>query len=381
MVALNHAHFIVGQSGTVAASEGPPGSAKTASHEALAIATKRRFQSYRLDELIPEDIGGYPVRDELEFGGKKFPVMRRLPDERLLRCLLEPSVVLIDELTNVGGAMQAAALQLINDGIGKYLAQLAGDPSLYSKDRTWIFAAFNPIEQAASGNPLTPPLVNRMWIGKWQTDFETWHAGMERGLKFEAPSVPILPENWRDTLPHYGRVVSQFLRVRNELREAIPDDPMAMTKPYPTIRSWANVARALAAADSVSAGEEVIAEICTGLVGEGAGLELAQWMSQKDVPDPEVILANPAGLVLPRAASMPVVILGAVVNAVRTNKTPDRWERAIDVLEVAYPQAPEFAVSYLGVLLAQKPQGHLPKRRTSDVYKEMSGLVMEGAKR
>lgn len=377
---LNWAHFIAGQSGSVSLSMGPPGSAKTAMHEALARAKGRRFQALRLNELIPEDIGGFPIRSTLEFGGKSYEVMRRLPDERLMRCLLEPTVLMIDELTTTGGSMQAAALQLMNEGVGKYLALLAGDASLYDRDRTWIFAAANPVELAASGVNLTKPMVNRLWIGKWHTDFDAWHEGMENGGDFPAPNVPVLPDNWTDFVPHWTQLVSRFCRKQPQLREVMPEESSEGEQPYPTIRSWYNLARALAAGDSVNANPSTMNDLAQGFVGEGTALQFMEWLSQQDIPDPESILANPSSLVLPRRGDQPLAILGAIATAVKRNRTEDRWESFVDVLEVAYDTHPEYAISYLGIAQALKPTGYLPKKRASANYREMVKLAAEQGK-
>ncbi len=65
---------------------------------------------------------------------------------------LTPSVILFDELTNAGHAIQAAALQLMQDGI----------------PGCWMYAAANPPDLAAAGVDLTPPMVNRLCILQWE---------------------------------------------------------------------------------------------------------------------------------------------------------------------------------------------------------------------
>src|SRR5262245_32949922 len=150
----NWAYWIAGQAGVIPVALGMPGVAKTESTRALANSTGRMFLPVMLDQILPEDLGGYPVVRQFEHNGQALDVVQRVHDEKFIRARLEPSVMLIDELTNVGHAQQAAALQLMAEGI----------------QCCWIFAAANPPEQAAAGVELTPPMVNRLCILNWEID-------------------------------------------------------------------------------------------------------------------------------------------------------------------------------------------------------------------
>jgi len=359
---LNWAHWIAGQAGVIPLSLGIPGVAKTEMHRSMAKAVGRQFRALMLDQCLPEDLGGYPVVRQIGHNGSAVDVMAKVHDERFVRCLLEPSVLLLDELTNCGHSTQAAGLQLIGEGI----------------EGAWIFAAANPIDKAAAGVDLTPPMVNRLCVLQWETDREAVLTGWRRGFNFPAPTIPVLPDNWKDFSPRWGNLLALFIERKPDLLEAFPHDLAKASEPYPTPRSWTNVGRLLAAAESVQADQEVQAKLIYGCVGLGAGSEFIRWLEEQGLPDPEWLLANPDRLALPRRGDLAIAILSSVFNRVRANRTPDRWEAACDVLEIGYGQCAEVAMAALGSVWKLKPDGHSPKARNGK-WAEMN-KAMVGAK-
>ena len=364
MTEHNHAHFIAGQAGVIPLSLGIPGVAKTATHQALAEAAGRQFRALMLDQCLPEDLGGYPVVRSIQHAGEAFDAMAKVHDERFVRCRLEPSILLIDELTNCGHSTQAAALQLMAEGI----------------EGCWVFAAANPIDKAAAGVDLTPPMVNRLCVLQWETDRESVLAGWRRGFHFPAPAIPVLPDNWRDYCRRWGTLLAMFAEHFPELLEAFPTDLAKASEPYPTPRSWTNVGKLLAAAESVGASEEVQAKLVYGCVGLGAGSQFLRWLEQQGLPDPEWLLSNPGRLALPRRGDMAIAILSSVLNRVRANRTAERWEAGCDVLEAAYGQSAEIAMAALGSLWKLKPEGHNPAARNGK-WREMNQAVIGEATR
>jgi hypothetical protein len=315
-----------------------------------------------LDQILPEDLGGYPVVKQIEHNGQTLDVMRRVHDEKFVRARLEPSVMLIDELTNVGHAQQAAALQLMAEGI----------------DGCWIFAAANPPEQAAAGVELTPPMVNRLCILQWEIDRDAIRHGWRNGLKFPQPTVPVLPDNWLDFTAKWGNLMCEFESHFADLLDAYPKDPAMASQPFPSPRSWTNVVKLLAAAESVGADDTIQAQLVYGCVGQAAGKQFIEWLSQQNLPNPEDLLANPASLRLPLRGDMAVAIVASVLNRVQQNNTPDRWEAGRDVLGVAFEQSQEIAIAAHGKLWKCKPADYLPKDRNG-VFRQMNQLVMGAA--
>lgn len=363
MKQTNWAYWIAGQTGVIPLALGMPGVAKTESTRALSVAAGRRFLAVMLDQILPEDLGGYPVVKELEhnglYGVEKIEVMRRVHDEKFVMARLEPSIILVDELTNTGHSTQAAALQLMAEGI----------------KGCWIFAAANPPEQAAAGVELTPPMVNRLCVLKWEIDRDAIKDGWRNGLSFPSPSVPLLPPHWMDYAPKWGALMCEFESHFPDLLDAYPKDPAKASQPFPSPRSWTNVIKLLAAADSVDANDEVRSALVYGCVGTAAGTQFLTWLSQQDLPNPEDILADPSSLRLPLRGDLAVAIMSSVLARVAANNTPDRWERGRDVLGVAFGQSQEIAVAAHGRLWKAKPMSYLPQDRNG-VFSKMNQLLM-----
>ncbi len=358
----NWAYWIAGQAGVIPVALGMSGVAKTESTRALARAAGRLFLPVMLDQVLPEDLGGYPVVRQLEHNGQTLDVMRRVHDERFVRARLEPSVMLIDELTNVGHAQQAAALQLMAEGI----------------EGCWIFGAANPPEQAAAGVELTPPMVNRLCILRWEIDRDAIRAGWRNGLNFPAPEIPLLPAEWRAHLPKWGALLCEFESVFPDLLDAYPKDPAQASQPFPSPRAWTHAVKLCAAAEAVDASEGVRAQLVYGCVGQAAGTQFLTWLSRQDLPDPEEVLANPAKLKLPRRGDLALAIVSSVLTRVERNATPQRWEAGRDVLGVVFGQSQEIAVAAHGKLWRCKPSGYSPRQR-GGVFDQLNQLVMGGA--
>jgi len=353
----NWAPLIAGQVGVVPLSLGIPGVAKTAYFAALAKATKRRFIPYMLDQSLPEDLKGYPLVQEIETGDQTVKAMVHVMEEARLRAELEPSVVLLDELTCAGHSIQAAALQWVNN------------PS----DGCWMFAAANPPEKAAAGVDLTPPMVNRLCVIPWETPADAIRTGWRNGLEFPAPEIPLVPINWQEYLPKWGMLLDEFVQRFPDRLEAYPRDPAKAAEPYPTPRSWTNVIKLLAGAESVSADKRIQRQLVVGCVGEGAGAELMTFLDTLALPDPEDVLADPSRLQLPRRGDLAVAIVKSILARVEADATVDRWERCCDVFEHTYRQNKEVAMAAYGKLWKLKPVDHTPTKRIG-AFAEMDSL-------
>jgi hypothetical protein len=71
-------------------------------------------------------------------------------------------------------------------------------------------------------------------------------------------------------------------------------------------------------------------------------------------------------------------IVASVIGRIRANATPQRWESAYDLLEVAFSQQPETAMASEGTLWKLKPAGHMPKVRNGAAA-EMRSLRLQAA--
>lgn len=351
MSQTNWAHFIAGQAGVVPLSLGMPGTAKTAVHRALAQQSGRRFIPLMLDQLLPEDIGGVPCPRTISINGQNHECVVKLLDEGLVRAFAEPSLVLVDELTNAGHSIQAAALQLINE----------------PPPGCWMFAAANPVPQAANGVELAPPMVNRLCVLEWSWHNDERRAGWRNGFqRYPSPQLPIVTPDFLDVFgPMWGNILcdceDRFPEMFDE--SAYPDDPSKASQPWPSPRSWTNVGRLLAAADSVGADAGTRWALVKGCVGPAACDQFQRFVTSLQLPDPEELLAMPHTLKLPPRFDLSRAIVASVIGRVKANCTPIRWEAGYDVLEKVFDQQPETAMASEGTLWKLKPEGHLPKPR------------------
>ena len=167
----------------------------------------------------------------------------------------------------------------------------------------------------------------------------------------------------------------EFIAHFPALLAAYPKDPAKASQPFPSPRSWTNVVKLLAAADSVDADEEVKSTLIYGCVGQEAGTQFLSWLSQQDLPDPEGLLRDPSSLKLPLRGDLACAIVASVLGRVQQHNTPERWEAARDVLEVAFGQSQEISIAAYGKLRQTQPKGYLPKSRNG-VANQINAILM-----
>lgn len=103
--------------------------------------------------------------------------------------------------------------------------------------------------------------------------------------------------------------------------------------------------RLTAFATAADVSREVLSVLVRGAVGDGPGLELLSSMDRMDLPDPEVLLADPAAAVLPERGDLRQVVLDGVVAAVRKRPEQARWDAAWALLVLALETgAPDLVV-------------------------------------
>src|SRR5207248_5883362 len=125
-------------------------------------------------------------------------------------------------------------------------------------------------------------------------------------------------------------------------------------------RSWEMAARLLSAAVASGASDDVQSVLVRGAVGDGAGVEFLSWMTEMDLPDPEVVLADPDAFVLPERGDRAYAALSAVAAAVAAHTTGDRWLAGWRVLARAGEHAPDVAATAARVLARCRPAGAAP---------------------
>ena len=174
---------------------------------------------------------------------------------------------------------------------------------------------------------------------------------------FPPPRVPNLPASWEKQIPGSAALVGGFLAVRPSLAVQPPIERALAGKAWPSPRTWEMLSMLLAAAQTIDASPETVRNLVFGCVGEGAGIEFLEWLQDLDLPDPEIALQDPDGVVFPERGDRLYAALSAVAGAVAADPTPERWLAGWRVLAVATAQAPDVGAMAARVLAQIRPEG------------------------
>ena len=250
-----------------------------------------------------------------------------------------------DEVSCAAPATQAALLRVCCD-------RVVGDLAL--PPETVILAAANPAGVAADGWELAPPMANRFCHLDWRLPADVVAAGFLQG--WPAPRVPTLPDDLTAELAQAKALVSSYLRVRPGDVSVLPKDPVQAGRAFPTPRTWEYAARLMAVCSAAGVSEEVRRVVVAGVVGEAAALQLLTYLSELDLPDPEQVLAAPDELVLPERGDRAYAVLAAVVAAVLSDCTPERWSAGVRAVSQAAVQGQaDVGAAAMAALVRNRP--------------------------
>ena len=319
---------------------GEPGVGKTAALNQLAEALELPLTTVIASVHEPSDFSGLPVLgdDPAEQGVPMAP-----PDWAVRLARAGTGLLFLDELSTAPPAVQAALLRVV---LERRVGTLRLPPGVR------IVAAANPRSSAADGWELSPPLANRFVHLQWTYD----HDVVVRGLGGTWPKAA-LPRLDRERLPDAvtfaRRAVCGLLTARPELVHQLPKNEARRGGPWPSPRSWEMTLRLIAFATAAHASRDVLSMLVRGAVGDGPGLELLASLDRMDLPDPEVLLADPDAAVLPERGDLRQTVLNGVVEAVRTRPEQSRWNAAWSLLVLALDTgAPDLVVVPAATLAA-----------------------------
>ncbi len=318
---------------------GPPGSGKSSAVRDLASAMGLACQTVIASIREPSDFAGLPVveRDGVRFAPPRWAVDLHEAGSGLL---------FLDELSTAPPAVQAALLRVV-------LERTVGDLRL--PDDVVVVAAANPPEEAADGWDLSAPLANRFCHLDWPVDATAVATGLAAG--FAPPRVPTFDPTRTGARTRARADVAAFLAVRPTLVSAPPVDRAEAGRGWPSPRTWEMAADLLTAARSTEVSFDVVAAVLTGAVGPGPGLELATWLRELDLPDPEAVLARPEQFELPERGDRAYAVLTSVAAAVAADPTLERWAAGWRVLGVAAETAPDVGALAARMLVRCRPEG------------------------
>jgi hypothetical protein len=262
----------------------------------------------------------------------------------------QPGVLFLDEISTAPPAVQSALLRVVLD-------RAVGDLQL--PKHVTVVAAANPPEEAANGWELTPPLANRFVHFAWADSLDSWSEGMISG--WPQTKKQELPKDWDKpaNIQLARTAVVSFIRTRPNLRNALPKDEASRGKAWPSNRTWDMAARLLAAARAcgLKDSDDIVFELMAGCVGDGPAMEFKKFQEGDELPDPEVVLAHPEKLVLPKRGDRAYALLNSVTAVVISNNTTERWLNGWRVLaKAADMNVADIAASCARMLVKNKPK-------------------------
>jgi hypothetical protein len=297
----------------------------------------------------PSDFSGLPVvgDDPASQGVPMAP-----PDWAVRLVRAGRGLLFLDELSTAAPAVQAALLRLV---LERRIGSLQLPPGVR------IVAAANPRSSAADGWELSPPLANRFVHLQWTHDHEVVVRGL--GGTWPRATLPRLaPEKLSEAVDFARRAVCGLLTARPRLVHQLPSSETRRGGAWPSPRSWEMTLCLTAFATAAGSSREVLSLLVRGTVGDGPGLELLASLDRMDLPDPEVLLADPAGAVLPERGDLRQAVLDGVVEAVRGRPEKSRWDAAWALLVRAVETgAPDLVVVPANTLAAlRRPDWDVP---------------------
>lgn len=278
---------------------GAPGTAKTATIEAIAAARGAYLEVLIASAQDPTTILGIPMpTEDRKFTEPTMPGWAR----RINAAAAEgrPTILFLDELTTVPPSVAAPLLGIVQSR--------RSDGWTLPAD-TRIVAAANPPDLAVGGWAIEPAMANRWVHIDWPAPTAEWIA-------------------WAAAQPSPAlRMIAEYIAlVPNELL-SVPQDIRKRSGPWPSPRSWTNAADLIDAAG----GDWTLAALT---VGDIAARTFASWAATRDVPSVAELLSGARAL--PERQDAFTTAIGALVTAA----TDDTLDRTIAILVGAVAQDP-----------------------------------------
>ena len=266
--------------------EGAPGTAKTELCEAVCEAA-----GLPLIALSPG------LHGEGAFGVVPVPVKTPLgtrlayPPPDWTDEVADGGVVLVDEVTTAPAALQPPMLGLI-------AAHRVGNHQLPSRVR--VFGLCNPVELAANGQELAPPLANRfIWVS-WGAPSVAEHAafmlGAASGTELpayntaaeEARVLAAWPAAWARAA---GLEVAFHQKTGGQWKNKCPKAADAtLSRAWPSDRTWYYAALCLASSIVHGLSNADTSDLLAGCVGREAAAAWEVFVEEQDLPDVEALL-------------------------------------------------------------------------------------------
>lgn len=298
---------------------GDPGTAKTATIEALAAERGAYLEVVIASAQDPTTILGIPMpTEDRKYTEPTMPGWARRINEHAANG--EPTILFLDELTTVPPSVAGPLLGIVQ-------SKRADGWTLPAECR--IVAAANPPDLAVGGWAIEPAMANRWVHINWPAPTAAWIAWAKAQ---PSPALQSIAE-------YIEHVPSELL--------AVPTDIRKRSGPWPSPRSWTN-----AAALIDQTGNPAMAALTVGPAAAGT---YAAWAAQRDVPSVADMLSGARAL--PERQDAFVTALRSLTDSV----TPDTQDRTIELLTAGIViDAAAVAVATRALAVAQHLAGLAP---------------------
>lgn len=236
---------------------GAPGLGKSDAAKQLAAEDNSGFIDIRIGTMLPEDLTGIPVPD-LE---RRIAVWLRAtfwPEEGRDG---KRGIIMFDELSDANRNLQSCIYRVILD-------RQIGDYRL--PEGWWPVAAGNRREDRAAAQSLSTALANRFAHIHVRADFDSWKIWANQN--------------------NMDPMLVGFLNFKQDLLHSMEGADLLA---FPTPRSWSQASKYFAK----DAGLRF--RLLSGIVGEGAAMEVEAFFKVVNLPDFDDILKDPLRTEIP----------------------------------------------------------------------------------
>lgn len=212
----------------------------------------------------------------------------------------KPGILFFDEITTCSPSIQAALLRIVCD-------RVVGDYKI--PDSVYIVAAGNRLNVSGT-NPLSHPLANRFVHYDAELNPQKWVVGIVSGFLSEKDHP--ISDNWKDNVPKYLSLISQFIRSNPAALFHMPEDESDEDLAFPSPRTWEYAASILAISEQCTA--TISQMLLAGVVGKGYAAQYMTWVKMHDLIDIQKLLDDPTTYQLPDSADVVELLVSAVVS-------------------------------------------------------------------